>query len=755
MREFSNLANVVFTRTYKRPTSTGRLETFEQVVDRVIGGNVRNHNVSEKEIARLKYFLMERKAGPGGRGWWFSGTDAQAKLGGAGLTNCWSLSSDNWENFVIGQDLLMLGGGLGMTVESKYVDKLPKVKKDVTITHKLTKDADYIVPDSREGWCKLLYRVLEAWFITGKSFTFSTICIRSAGEPIKGFGGISSGPRPLVRAVEKICALFITRQGKQLRPIDCADLLCCIGELVVSGNVRRSALLLMGDASDKEFLKAKRWDLGPIPTQRAMANFSVNASDAEHDLRPLFWKTYEQGEPFGIVNIPNIRKFGRMGEEKKDTATCVNPCQPDWATLLTPNGISTFEKVNVGDIIWSGKRWTKVVRKEYTGVKPVFSYRTHGGTFVGTENHRVVSNGVKVEVSKAKTIDGCQLPDLPDTGHIESFEIVDVISCGEYPVYSITVDDEDHTYWTGGLLVGNCGEATLEAQSGEPCNLQDINLAALNDVDEFVEAAALMHRWGKRVTCEKYHWPNSDEVIKRNRRIGTSISGCLMRPDLFNPEVLDRAYGALQNENVKYSKELGIEQSIRVSTIKPSGTISKAFDCACEGIHPAYSRFFIQRIRISSNDALIPKLIEAGHHIEPQKRLDGTLDPDTMVVDFYVKTPDGVPTSDGGFDTWKQLEAVQMAQKHWSDQSISTTVYYKGGDIPKIQEWLKNNLDSIKTVSFLKHSGHGFVQAPKETITEEQYEKLSAKVKPVQLDEVSEGDLVEGSECAGGSCPIR
>jgi hypothetical protein len=96
-----------------------------------------------------------------------------------------------------------------------------------------------------------------------------------------------------------------------------------------------------------------------------------------------------------------------------------------------------------------------------------------------------------------------------------------------------------------------------------------------------------------------------------------------------------------------------------------------------------------------------------------------------------------------------------MAQKHWADQSISTTVYYKDGDVPKLQEWLKNNLDSIKTVSFLRHSGHGFVQSPKETITEEQYEKLSAKVRPVDLDNVAEGDLVEGGECSSGGCPIR
>ena len=622
MSKFSNLAQVVLYRTYARPIGD-RIENYAEIVDRVIGGNVRNFNVSEQEIERLRYFMMERKASPAGRGLWFSGTDTQKKLGGAGLTNCWTVSCDNWINYVIAQDLLMLGGGVGMTVESKYVDKLPRVKKDVLITHKFTKDADLIVPDSREGWCKLLQRVLEAWFVTGKGFTFSTICLRTAGEPIKGFGGVSGGPRPLVRMVEKLCSLFITRQGKKLRPIDAADVLCCIAEMVVSGNTRRSATLLLGDAWDKQFLQAKRWDLGTVPSYRAMGNFSCVASDVEHDLRPLFWKTYEQGEAFGIVNMQNIRKFGRMGEEKPDDAIGVNPC----------------------------------------------------------------------------------------------------------------------------------GEATLESM--EPCNLQEINLPAIVDKEEFVEAARLMHRWGKRVSLEKYHWPQIQEVIDRNHRIGTGLTGCLQRLDLFNPDTLDYVYNQIQEENINYSKEYNIAPSIRTTVIKPSGTLSKVFDSPCEGIHPAYSKYFIQRIRVSSNDPLISKLKEAGHKIEPQQRLDGSLDPETMVVDFYVKTPEGTPTADSGFDTWKQLDAVKMAQKHWADQSISVTVYYKDGDIPKIQEWLRDNLSQIKTVSFLRHTGHGFVQAPKEAISKEQYEKLAAKVKDVDFGSLEEADMVEGLECAGGSCPIR
>jgi ribonucleoside-triphosphate reductase len=618
--EWSNLAKIIFRRTYARKDN-GTLENWNDTVERVIRGNVKNFNVSSHEIERLRYFMLNRKAGPAGRGWWFSGSPAHDKLGGAGLVNCWHLSCDDIYNFVIAQDLLMLGGGVGMSVEHKYVSKLPKVKKDAGAYWKNTADADFIVPDSREGWCKLTQLTLESFFVTGKPFSYSTICVRGKGEQIKGFGGVSSGPLSLVNFVEKLCSILQARAGKHLRPLDCADVICAIGEMVVAGNVRRSAILIQGDAWDKDYLKAKRWDLGTVPSQRAMANFSVVCDDVE-DLHPLFWKTYEHGEPFGIINIKNTQKYGRMGELRKDTATGFNPC----------------------------------------------------------------------------------------------------------------------------------GEASL--QSGESCNLQELPLPNLASPEEFYEGSRLMHRWGKRVSCERIHHQMCDDVVSRNRRIGTGITGCLMSP-LFAPEYLDEAYYHIQKENVSYSQELGIPESIRTTVVKPSGTMSKLMDMyGYEGIHPAYSRYFIQRVRFALEDPLIPLLREAGHHIEPVIRLDGTYDHGTQVVDFYIKAPDGMPVADEGWDTWKQLDVLKMAQRHWADQSVSVTVYYRKEEIPQLREWLSENLDYIKTISFLCHNDHGFKQAPKETITEEQFEKFGAKIMPLELDMISEGDL-ESQECSAGSCPIK
>lgn len=625
MNSWSNLASVVYKRTYSRPvinSSPERLETWQETCERAIQGNIRIGQIDDQEVQRLRYFMYNRKGGPAGRGYWYSGTPAHNRFGGSALNNCWFESSQNWQNFVIAQDLLMLGGGVGMSVEHKFTSQLPRVKKSVVITHQLTKDADYIVPDSREGWCRLVYKVLEAFFVTGKGFTYSTICIRDYGTPIKGFGGTAAGALPLVELIEKLSQIFQTKENKHIHPIDASDILCAIAEMVVAGNIRRSAIIIVGDCFDKEFLVAKRWDLGPIPTQRSMANFTVACDDID-DLHPLYWKTYEHGEAFGILNRKNIQKFGRMGELKKDTAVGINPC----------------------------------------------------------------------------------------------------------------------------------GEATLEVH--EPCNLQDIALPNLRGIEEFNEIAILMHRWGKRVTMERYHHPEVDEVIKRNRRVGTSISGCLQSP-LFSPDTLDRVYASIQSENISYSKILGIPVSIRTTTIKPSGTMSKVYDVDGEGIHPGFSRYYIQRIRFGANDSAIPKLRAAGHHIEPVLKFDGSFDAKTLVVDFYRSVPMSCPTVDEGYDTWNQLDAVLLAQKHWADQSVSVTVYYKRNDIPKIKEWLSQNLSKLKTISFLCHNDHGFNQAPKESITAEQYTKLSSKIKSVQMDDVIDsGDALAGTECDGGSCPIK
>ena len=95
-----------------------------------------------------------------------------------------------------------------------------------------------------------------------------------------------------------------------------------------------------------------------------------------------------------------------------------------------------------------------------------------------------------------------------------------------------------------------------------------------------------------------------------------------------------------------------------------------------------------------------------------------------------------------------------MAQRFWADQAVSVTVYYKKEEIAQLKQWLAENLQYLKTISFLCHSDHGFKQAPKEAITREQFEKLSAEITPINVDAIGDGEL-ESQECSSGACPIK
>jgi len=173
------------------------------------------------------------------------------------------------------------------------------------------------------------------------------------------------------------------------------------------------------------------------------------------------------------------------------------------------------------------------------------------------------------------------------------------------------------------------------------------------------------------------------------------------------------------------------------------------------GVHPAYSEYYIRRIRMSSSDSLVRLCREAGYKIEYVINFDGTEDYSTVIVEF--------PCYSGGNsliakDTTaiKQMEIVKKLQTVWSDNSVSVTVYYKPEELEDIQEWLKDNYEnSCKTLSFLLHSNHGFKQAPYEEIDDKTYYRLSKKIKPIEYLATSSSGILEGLECEGGACPLR
>ena len=328
---FGPLGYITYKRTYSRRIDDNKSEEFGQTIDRIIDASQRQLKCgfTGREEKRLREILLGLKGSVAGRFMWQLGTRTVKDLGLLSLQNCAFVTVDEpIRPFTWTMDCLMLGSGVGFNIQREYVYELPKVGRKIKIVRNDTNDADFIVSDSRQGWVELLRKTLEAHFFGGKGFSYSTVCVRGKGTPIRGFGGTASGPDSLCWGIAEISKLLNKRASKKLRPIDCLDIMNIIGYVVVSGNVRRSAQIAIGDYDDLQFLKAKNWSDGNIPNWRAMSNNSVVCNDIK-DLPDIFWDNYlGGGEPLGLINLRNARLHGRTGDlEYPDPDVAgFNPC---------------------------------------------------------------------------------------------------------------------------------------------------------------------------------------------------------------------------------------------------------------------------------------------------------------------------------------------------------------------------------------------------------------------------------------------
>jgi ribonucleoside-diphosphate reductase alpha chain len=371
---FSGLGEIVYLRTYsRRIEEKGRNETWPETIQRVINGAIEiGTPYTQKEAETLFDHMFNLRCSMSGRALWQMGTPLVSQFNGASLNNCFFVNIESIDDFEFLFDHLMLGGGVGFSVERSKIHEFPKVRSSVEISHERTNDADIIVPDSREGWKRILHAVLKSYFYTGKSFTYSTILVREFGAPLKTFGGTASGPGALIDGIADICKVMENRAGKKLRSIDVLDIANIIGRIVVSGSSRRSAQIAMGDPDDVLFMRAKNWGTGNVPGWRANSNNSIYA-DGYDEIMSELWKGYDgSGEPYGLLNRKLARNVGRLGEKKADPSIeGFNPCAEialgdgescNLATIFLPNVTSFKQFCEISRLLY-------MVQKQITNLR--------------------------------------------------------------------------------------------------------------------------------------------------------------------------------------------------------------------------------------------------------------------------------------------------------------------------------------------------------------------------------------------------
>ena len=643
----NSVGEITFLRTYSRLKEDGTKETWVDVCERVINGMYslqKDHcktnrlpwNDAKAQASAKEAFdrMFNLKWTPPGRGLWVMGTPiVNEQKNSAALQNCAFVSTDSMNKnnpakpFAFLMEASMLGVGVGF--DDRGADK------DFVIYEPQPDTDPIVIADTREGWVESVATVINSFLKADqKSPVFDYSQIRPAGTPIKTFGGTAAGHEPLEKLHNYIRKLFKGRVGEKLTRRDIADIGNLIGVCVVSGNVRRSAELLIGRLDDKDFLNLKNSDVFPernsydpkAPGWAWMSNNSVEATVGA-DLEPIVEGIAKNGEP-GVVWLDLSRKYGRL----------VDPA--------------------------NNKDW------RVAGYNP-------------------------------------------------------------------------------------CAEQSLE--SYEMCTLVETYLNRHDSIEDYRRTLKFAYLYAKTVTLLPTHWEDTNAIMQRNRRIGTSMSGVANFADRKGLPILrewmDKGYETIQSYDEGYSEWLGIRESIKTTTIKPSGTVS-ILAGESPGVHwTPGGEYFDRAIRFRNSDPMLPLFRMAQYRVEPASEdTEGT-----SVVFFPIKSD--AKRSEKDVSIYEKVSLAATAQRHWSDNSVSVTVSFNAetekDDVGTVLHMFDGQL---KTVSFLPMGNAVYPQMPYTQITKEQYDSSVANLFPIDLKGVYEGmaaDAVGEMYCTTDACEIK
>ena len=643
----NSLGEVTFIRTYSRVKEDGTKERWHEVCRRVIEGMYsvqKNHakdnrlpwndNKAQKSAQEAFQRMFELKWTPPGRGLWAFGTPmTMEKRNSASLQNCAMVSTRDIDRndpgalFAWVMDALMLGIGVGF-------DTLGQ-DKQMSIYAPTEPAIVYEIPDTREGWVESVRYLINSYLRQNQPIQeFTYDLIRPLGAPIKGFGGVASGPAPLIDLHTRIRNVIGSRAGELLDSRAIVDLVNLIGTCVVSGNVRRSATLALGAAEDEGFINLKN------------------------------------PEVFPERNSYDPKKPGWAWMSNNSISATVGTKYEDYVDLIADNGEPGF--------IWLD------VAREYGRLKDA--------------------------------------PDYKDS------RIMGFNPCAEQPL-----------------------------ESYELCTLVEVHLNRHESKEDFLKTLKFAYLYGKTVTLMPTHWQQTNGIMQRNRRIGTSLTGIASFADTSGlpalREWMDEGYQKIRHYDHKYSEWLCVRESVRVTTVKPSGSVS-LLSGATPGVHwgPG-GEFYLRAIRFGNTDPMMYLFKAAGYKIE-----DDVVSANTSVVYFPVAS--GHKRSEKQVSLFEKIGLAATAQKYWSDNGVSVTLSFDKEEETKfIAPALNMYEGQLKAVSFLPMGNKTYLQQPYTEITREEYNSYVGTIGKIDWSAIYDGkdnlDAESEKYCSTDACEIK
>lgn len=324
----NSLSEFIYYRTYSRwIPEENRRETWIETVERYINFMRENlgRKLDDKKYEEIKQAILKQEVMPSMRLLWSSGKAARTT--NVTAYNCSYIAPTKIRDFAEIMYLSMCGAGVGFSVESQTVQQLPIIKRQTGQV--LPK---HIIEDSKEGWGNALISGMTAWY-EGKDIQFDYSKLRPAGARLQTMGGRSSGPEPLRALLDFTRAKILSKQGKRLSNLDVHDIICKIGELVVMGGVRRTALISLSDLDDEEMRDAKKGQFYINNPHRMMANNSavyIQKPTAEQFLEEWLALAKSGSGERGIFNRDGLRfqlperRWKNFGKYLQNAGT--NPC---------------------------------------------------------------------------------------------------------------------------------------------------------------------------------------------------------------------------------------------------------------------------------------------------------------------------------------------------------------------------------------------------------------------------------------------